>query len=71
MAIDRRTFLGVSGAALCAGVALFAGGRPVEAQRENFPFRLQNPEYFVQPCLGSQEFPLFPQFYIQQKTLPI
>jgi len=45
MAIDRRTFLGVSGAALCAGVALFVGGRPVEAQRENFPFRLTDAEW--------------------------
>ncbi len=45
MAIDRRTFLGVSGAALCAGVALFVGGHPVEAQRENFPFRLTDAEW--------------------------
>ncbi|MGQ0660031.1 peptide-methionine (R)-S-oxide reductase MsrB [Sphingosinicella sp.] len=45
MAIDRRTFLGVSGAALCAGVALFVGGRQVEAQRDNFPFRLTDAEW--------------------------
>ena len=45
MAIDRRTFLGVSGAALCAGVALFVGGRRVEAQREDFPFRLPDAEW--------------------------
>jgi peptide-methionine (R)-S-oxide reductase len=45
MRIDRRTFLGVSGAALCAGVALFVGGRRVEAQRENFPFRLTDAQW--------------------------
>ncbi len=45
MTIDRRTFLGVSGAALCAGVALFVGGRRVEAQREDFPFRLTDAEW--------------------------
>lgn len=45
MPIDRRTFLGASGAALCAGVALFVGNRPVEAQRENFPFRLTDAEW--------------------------
>ena len=45
MTIDRRTFLGVSGAALCAGVALFVGNRPVAAQRENFPYRLTDAEW--------------------------
>jgi peptide-methionine (R)-S-oxide reductase len=45
MTIDRRTFLGVSGAALCASVALFAGNGPVEAQREAFPFRLTDAEW--------------------------
>ena len=45
MTIDRRTFLGVSGAALCAGVALFVGNRPVEAQREDFSFRLTDAEW--------------------------
>jgi peptide-methionine (R)-S-oxide reductase len=45
MAIDRRTFLGVSGAALCASVALFVGGRKVEAQRDSFPFRLSDADW--------------------------
>jgi peptide-methionine (R)-S-oxide reductase len=45
MAIDRRTMLGVTGATLCAGVALFVGGRRVEAQRENFPFRLTDAQW--------------------------
>jgi len=45
MTIDRRTFLGVSGAALCASVALFVGGREVEAQRETFSFRLTDAEW--------------------------
>lgn len=45
MTIDRRTFLGVSGAALCASVALFVGNRPVEAQREEFPFRLTDADW--------------------------
>lgn len=42
---NRRMMLGGLGAALCGGVALFVGHRPVEAQREDFPFRLTDAEW--------------------------
>ena len=43
--IDRRTMLGIGGAALCGGVALLVGGRRVEAQTERFSFTLPDAEW--------------------------
>ena len=54
MAIDRRTLLGVTGAALCGGVALFVGGRPGEAQRNDFPFRLTDAQW--RQRLNAQQY---------------
>ena len=45
MEIDRRTLLGVGGIAACAGVAFFVGGRRVDAQPGNFPYRLTDAQW--------------------------
>jgi len=45
MEIDRRTLLGVGGIAACTGVAIFLGGRRVDAQPGNFPVRLSDAEW--------------------------
>ncbi len=43
--IDRRTILGIGGAAMCGGVALLVGGPRVEAQAERFAFTLPDAEW--------------------------
>ena len=43
--MDRRTFLGLGGAALCGGVAFMVGGRPVEAEPGRFAFTLTDAQW--------------------------
>ena len=45
MAMDRRAFLGLGGAALCGGVAIMFAGRPVEAEQRRFPFTLTDVQW--------------------------
>jgi peptide-methionine (R)-S-oxide reductase len=45
MALDRRTFLGLTGVALCGGVAFMVGGRPLEAQQGRFAFTLTDAQW--------------------------
>ena len=45
MVLDRRTFLGLTGAALCGGVAFMAGGPEVEAQPGRYAFTLTDAQW--------------------------